>query len=247
MKIQICDSRKYLFRYLIFVLAFLFALVFLSLLRLSLVRKETPTESTPTPAPIVVIDAGHGGEDCGAVGRNGVLEKDLNLQIAQKLERLLLANGIQTVMTRSEDVLLYDKNSDYHGQKKVQDLATRKSIAEQYENTVFISIHMNSFPQSQYDGLQVYYSPHHTASQQLARDIQTLTQKTLQPSNHRTVKSAGENIYLLNQLTCPAVLVECGFLSNREECERLIDERYQQQLALVIALSVLQNLSPPSP
>ena len=114
------------------------------------------------------------------------------------------------------------------------------------QNSLFISIHMNAFPQSQYSGLQVYYSPNHPASQQLARDIQELTKSALQPENNRSIKAAGENIFLLDRLTCPAVLVECGFLSNGEECEALADENYQRQLALVIALSILQNLSPPS-
>ena len=98
----------------------------------------TETVSDITDNGIIIIDAGHGGEDCGAIGQNGVLEKDLNLQIAVKLDTILRANGRSTVMTRSDDILLYDKNSDYHGQKKIQDLATRKKIAEQYENVVFI-------------------------------------------------------------------------------------------------------------
>ncbi len=247
MKTQICDSKKYILRYLFFVLTFLLSLGFLFFLKTHLVRKDSPTQASPSPSPVVVIDAGHGGEDCGAIGTNGAEEKDLNLGIAKNLEAILRANGIQTVMTRSEDVLLYDKNSDYHGQKKVQDLATRRSIAEQYDTALFISIHMNSFPESQYNGLQVYYSPNHEASQTFAQDIQELTRRTLQGKNNRKIKASGEGIYLLDRLACPAILVECGFLSNDEECERLCDPVYRQQLSLVIALAILENLSPALP
>ena len=106
---------------------------------------------------------------------------------------------------------------------------------------------MNSFPQSQYSGLQVYYSPHHADSKTLAQSIQNKTKQLLQPDNHRVIKAAGENIYLLNRLQCPSVLVECGFLSNPMECDRLSEETYQQQLALILALSLLQNFSSAAP
>ena len=193
--------------------------------------------------PIVIIDAGHGGEDGGAIGANGVNEKDLNLQIAKNLNDMLQANGIQTVMTRTEDILLYDRGSDYQGQKKIQDLATRRSIAEKYPNAVFVSIHMNSFPQSQYCGLQVYYSPNHAASQRLATSIQDTVKQLLSPSNNRAIKPSGGNIYLLDRLQCPAVLVECGFLSNSEECALLSSEEYQQKMAFSICHALLAYLS----
>jgi N-acetylmuramoyl-L-alanine amidase len=191
----------------------------------------------------VVIDAGHGGEDGGAVGTNGIYEKDLNLQIAWILNDLLRANGIETVMTRSEDILLYDRNSNYQGQKKVQDLAIRRKIAETYENAVFVSIHMNAFPQHQYHGLQVYYSPNSSESKDLAIHIQSLTKELLMPKNNRSVKTSGGNIYLLDRLQCPAVLVECGFLSNPEECAKLSSEEYKQQMALSLCLSILEYFS----
>ena len=193
--------------------------------------------------PVVVIDAGHGGEDGGAVGENGVLEKDLNLAIAQKMCELLRASGVEAVMTREEDVLLYDKNSDYEGRKKVQDLATRRQIAEQYENPVFISIHMNAFPDSRYKGLQVYYSENHPDSLALARSIQEADRLCLHPDNRRTVKAGGSNLYLLDRLSCPAILVECGFLSNAEECEELCREDAQKRMAILLSASLLNYLS----
>ena len=240
--------QPYLIHFGLFTLSFVLILQLLTHVCSPVFIQTAQIQATHTrPQPTVIIDAGHGGEDCGAIGTNQSLEKNLNLEIAQKLNHLLRSNGIKTVMTREDDILLYDRNSDYQGQKKIQDLATRKRIAEQYKNAVFISIHMNAFPQSQYSGLQVYYSPHHTLSGELARAIQTQTKHILQPKNNRSVKVAGENIYLLDQLHCPAILIECGFLSNAEECARLCSHPYQQQLALIIGTSILQNLSAVSP
>ena len=200
--------------------------------------REVMEEASP-PTLTVVLDAGHGGEDGGAIGVNGIYEKDINLSIAQKVSHLLGTVGRKTVLTRTEDVLLYDKTSDYQGKKKVQDLATRRRICEQTQNAVFVSIHMNAFPQKQYGGLQVWYSPNHPDSHTLATLIQEDSRALLLPDNNRQVKPSDQNLYLLHHLRCPAVLVECGFLSNPEECTRLATEEYQKQLSLSIALSIL--------
>lgn len=187
----------------------------------------------------VVIDAGHGGEDGGA-SFDGVYEKDINLAVALALDEILTSNGIKTVMTRNEDVLLYDKNSDYRGQKKIQDLATRKKTAEKYDDPIFISIHMNSFPEKKYKGLQVYYSGNDERSRALAESIQASTRDFISPQNQRKAKKADSSIYLLDRLECPAVMVECGFLSNDEERALLCNENYRQAMALSIASSVIE-------
>lgn len=187
--------------------------------------------------PTVVIDAGHGGEDGGASSASGVVEKDVNLAVALSLRDLLEANGIPTVMTRTADILLYDRTADYKGHKKSLDLAARRAIADSVENCILVSIHMNAYPAAQYSGLQVWYSPAHPDSQALAEGIQT-TALSLMPSNNRKIKAAGSSIYLLHHATYPAVLVECGFLSNPAEAERLGDPAYQQALALVIFSAV---------
>lgn len=192
---------------------------------------------------IVIIDAGHGGEDCGAIGIDGTLEKHINLSIAKKLSELLSAAGIATRMTRTEDTLLYDKNTDYHGQKKKLDFARRLEIAQSYDNAVFISIHLNSFPQQKYSGLQVYYSDNSPESKILAAEIQNLARELIQPNNDRKIKSAGDDIYLLHKIYHPSVLVECGFLSNPEECQKLGDEEYQSALAFVLYSSVVKYIS----
>ena len=199
-----------------------------------------PTVEEEKPSPLtVVIDAGHGGEDCGTVGVNGIYEKDINLTIAKKVSLLLSATGRQTVMTRTEDTLLYDKTSDYRGKKKIQDLAERRRIGESTPDCVFVSIHMNAFPQAKYQGLQVWYSPNHPHSLLLANRIQEESRLRLLPENHRRVKQSDQSIYLLHHLRCPAVLIECGFLSNAEECERLSGDVYQSELALSLSLSIL--------
>ena len=245
MSIRISDKRKYLPCFLLFILLFLgilFLLVFLGQKLSPQLSSDTEVQAEVPSLPVIVIDAGHGGEDGGAIGTNGVYEKNVNLSIALFLADWLRADGYETVLTRSEDILLYDKNSDYRGQKKVQDLAARRKIAEKYENAIFISIHMNAFPEAKYSGLQVYYSKNDPSSQALATEIQARTRELLLPNNERKIKAAGENIYLLDRLACPAVLVECGFLSNPEECERLSSEEYQKKLAFSLYLSLVNYL-----
>ena len=191
----------------------------------------------------VIIDAGHGGEDGGATGDDGTLEKDLNLDIAFKLRDMLLANGVRVIMTRTQDILLYDRNDDYNGKKKVLDLKARLEVAKQNPDALFISIHMNAFPQKKYDGLQVYFPLGSIESEQLATFIQSGVKSTLQPQNLRRPKGAGSNIYLLNKNPNTSVLIECGFLSNDQECAQLNDPNYRKQLALILCESIIKYIS----
>ena len=204
-------------------------------------QNGSPPEETKSKYdgfPTVIIDAGHGGEDGGTVGIDGTLEKDINLLIALELDAILRSEGVKTQLTRSEDVLLYDKNSDYEGQKKKQDAAARIRICEEYEDAIFISIHMNSFPQSKYKGLQVYYSTNSPLSAKLADTVQTLVAKNLQYDNTRKTKPSGENIYILKKLQHPAILIECGFLSNPEDCANFNTPTYRTKICLIIFSSV---------
>lgn len=222
------------------ILPFLLALCLLagvSVLFVSVNRSEIQTD-TDRPLPTVVIDAGHGGEDGGAVSADGLLEKDVNLDIAMRLCDLLTANGIPVVMTRTEDILLYDRNADYEGRKKSLDLAARRKIAEETPNCLFVSIHMNSFPDARYDGLQVWYSPNDPASETVAQTIQKTAKDVLQPENDRKIKAATSAIYLLHHLTVPAVLVECGFLSNPAEATKLGTDAYRQDVAFTLFLAI---------
>lgn len=204
----------------------------------------TDADSLEGSGVTFVIDAGHGGEDGGTVG-GGLVEKDLNLDIALTLARLLEDAGAEVVLTRSTDTMLYDKNSDHEGKKKALDLRARKDITEACEEPVFVSIHMNYFPQTQYSGLQVYYSGNDPRSAILAKMIQDECRASLQPNNARGTKEATSSIFLLYNLRCPAVLVECGFLSNPAEARLLSTKEHRDAIARVIFLAleeyILQN------
>ncbi len=190
----------------------------------------------------VVLDAGHGGEDGGCEG-NGLVEKDLNLDITLRLASLLREQGVTVVLTRDTDILLYDINSDYQGKKKAQDVRKRLEIAKSQENPLLVSIHMNYFAQTQYSGLQVWYSKNDARSKILANLIQSNVKSELQPSNKRVTKEATSSIFLLHNATFPAVLIECGFLSNPDEARAMADENYRKNLANSIFKSIMTYIS----
>lgn len=227
----------------LFLLAFCAAAGGLTLLAGGWMGGEERPSGEPAPLPVhtvtVVLDAGHGGEDGGTVGADGTTEKTVNLAVTLLLRDHLAANGVNVVLTRESDTMLYDRNADFKGKKKALDLAERRRIAEETENAVFVSIHMNSYPQKQYSGLQVWYSPNHPASREIAQTIQSTAREVLQPENTRGVKAAGSSIYLLHRLQCPAVLVECGFLSNPEEAALLNTEEYRGKLAKTLSDAIL--------
>ena len=202
-----------------------------------------PNMSASNQTPItVVLDAGHGGEDGGCEG-NGLVEKDLNLDIALRIASLLRKQGVNVVLTREIDELLYDKNSDYEGKKKYQDVRRRLEIAKKQENPVLVSIHMNYFAQTQYSGLQVWYSKADARSRILANLVQSNVKYNLQLNNKRNIKEATSSIFLLDNATFPAILIECGFLSNPDEARTLSDENYRQKLAEIIFNSIMTYIS----
>jgi len=184
----------------------------------------------------VVIDPGHGGRDGGAVGNDGTLEKDLNLAVALKLKAILESADVRVVMTRETDVELASPDSPH---KKADDLKARLNLAENQKKAIFVSIHMNNFPIQKYSGFQVYYSENSKQSLTLAQTVQDGAQSALGNTMDRKVKPAGDSIYLLAHLEIPAVLVECGFLSNEEERELLKSDAYQKKLALSLSASLL--------
>lgn len=231
--------------FLIFILCTLGCFIFFEKSHSEQNAKPTPAETRDEPSvalPTVIIDAGHGGEDGGAIGKNGAYEKDINLEISKKLKARLEALGIPCELTRSEDILLYDKSADFEGRKKKLDLLARKEFADGYENAIFISIHQNSFPKEQYDGFQVYYSPNNEASRLIALNLERAVANALPETRCRESKAGTSSIYLLDKLSCPAVLVECGFISNEAECSRLCDEEYQNKLCEAIATATAELL-----
>ncbi len=190
---------------------------------------------------LIIIDAGHGGEDCGAIGKNGVYEKDLNLAIALEIGRILEEKGYMTVYTRTDDRLLYKEEENIHGIRKISDLKNRCKIADKYPEAMFVSIHMNSFGKEKYSGLQVYYSEENEDSRGCAVLIQNTVREKLQPENDRAVKP-GEGIYVLENIKNPAILIECGFLSNIAECEKLSKKEYQKELSFAIVCGIIEYI-----
>ncbi len=179
----------------------------------------------------VILDPGHGGQDGGAQSADGTLEKDLNLQLSLRLADLLSAMGYRVLLTRSEDVMLGEGTK---GHKKLADLKYRLDFTNDYPDALLISIHMNKFPMDYCKGIQIYYSGNHENSLLFASALHPLI-KHFQEENKREIKQADSAIYLLDRVRIPAVLVECGFLSNASEAELLKSTEYQQQLALLIA------------
>lgn len=201
------------------------------------------TDAAPEDAPVrrVVIDPGHGGEDSGALSAAGLEEKDVNLVVSLYLRDYLEAAGIPVVMTRTADKLLYDPQADFHGRKKQMDLNSRLHTAQAVPDSLLVSIHMNSFPQSQYKGMQVWYATGDPRSMEAASAVQSQAIQ-LDADNHRRIKAAGSNIFLLDRLDTPGILVEGGFLSNPAEAERLADAQYQKELAFVIFTGVMSYM-----
>ena len=208
---------------------------------LGIYRESVPTDVDASCAPTIVIDAGHGGEDPGAVGVSGVLEKDLNLAIAMEIGAALTERGYTVVYTRTEDKMLYSADENIKGFRKLSDLKNRAQIANGLESVILVSIHMNSYGESKYSGLQVYYKNGDTASRDLATSIQSRVRTDLQPDNDRPIKK-GESIYLLENTKGRAVLIECGFLTNAEECEKLSQKEYQKQLSFSIVCGIIEYI-----
>ena len=190
-------------------------------------------------AHCVVLDAGHGGDDPGKIGVNDAKEKDVNLQIAEKVRYYLEANDVEVVMTREDDEGLYDRQA---ANKKVQDMKKRVELIEQAKPEVTVSIHQNSYPEEAIHGAQVFYYKTSKEGQQLASVIQKSLIERVDPKNKRQIKE-NDSYYLLKKTAVPIVIVECGFLSNRKEAEKLCTEEYQEELAWAVAMGILQYLN----
>lgn len=186
----------------------------------------------------IVIDAGHGGVDGGATSCTGVLESKLNLDISIKLRDVFHLVGFNTKMIRTDDVSIHT-SGDSIAAIKVSDLRNRVRIVNETENAVLISIHQNTFPDSQYRGAQVFYSQEGTALAQLMQE--SLIEYINRGSNRRSKKADG--IYLMQHLDKVGILIECGFLSNPEEEGRLRSEAYQKKLSSIIAVTTAQFLT----
>lgn len=196
----------------------------------------TMVESSPIEGRrIIVVDAGHGGIDGGATSCTGVLESRLNLEIALKLNDLLRFIGYETKMVRWEDTSIHTEGKTIAAQK-VSDLKERVKIVNETENAVLVSIHQNTYPDGKYSGAQVFYADDEI-SKALAQKLQTVFIQTVNPESNRKCKSS-KGIYLMQNITKPGVLIECGFLTNPKEEAALRSGEYQKKIACVICSSL---------
>jgi len=204
--------------------------------------ESVPALASPNGLPVIVIDPGHGGLDGGAVGVDNIVEKNINLQISLMLRDIFTVNGFQVVMTRSEDISIHDESVKGTRKQKTSDLHNRLKLAGQYPNAILLSVHQNKFQDKRSNGTQVFFSPNNQNSERLAQILQADYIQTLQPENTRAHKVAGKNLFLMTEATCPAVLVECGFLSNSDDAYKLIDSEYQAQFAFTTFRGVMHFL-----
>lgn len=188
----------------------------------------------------VIVDAGHGDIDGGTQSAEGVLEKDINLSVANRVGSMLSLMGYNVIYTRQTDTIPYGSECTTVRQKKVWDTHNRMGVIEKYPDGIFLSIHQNYFTDSRYSGAQVFYSQNNPESRLIAESIQYSISGSLQKENDRQVKKVGTEIYLLYHAKIPAVMVECGFLSNADEAALLKDEAYQTKMALSIVKGLLE-------
>lgn len=191
--------------------------------------------SVPIANKVIVIDPGHGGFDAGA-SANGVEEKEVNLAVSQYLRGYIEQGGGVAVLTRIEDVSTAETNTQGHSAKK-SDLSARKHLSQTAEADIFVSIHMNKFPQAQYKGAQVFYSEN---GKRLGEEIQAALKEVLNDGNERSAKKTDGGIFILKDTSVPSVIVECGFLSNPQEAELLMQETYRKKVAWGIYLGLVR-------
>ncbi|WP_297310863.1 N-acetylmuramoyl-L-alanine amidase [uncultured Oscillibacter sp.] len=222
------------------VLSCLFCCFFLGLAVVLWQGSAVPVFHVRNDVPVtVVIDPGHGGEDGGAVSPGGVAEGQINLAVSLRVSDLLRFAGERTRLTRSEDVTICDEGLDTMRQRKSSDLKNRVKLVEATENAVLLSIHQNSLPSSPVThGAQVFWNRREGA-EVLAESIQNALNANVNAGNEKRPRQIPDSIYLMKNITAPGVLVECGFLSNPPETERLQDPAYQLRLAAAITAGYL--------
>ena len=204
----------------------------------NILNSSLPVSSTPVSNHTIILDAGHGSPDGGATGADGSIESELNLDIVLKLQKLLESSNCTVLLTRSDENGIYESTADTIREQKVSDMKSRVKIANESEAEMFVSIHMNKIPQTQYSGWQTFYKNKDETSKKIADGIQTSLNLFLKKENSRTIKSISE-IYLTKNVEIPLVIVECGFLSNEEENKLLQTESYQDELAWSIYIGIM--------
>ena len=189
-------------------------------------------------APVIIVDAGHGGFDGGAVAKDGTVEKNINLSIANYLKSFLVSNGAKVIMTRNSDMATDDVETKSIAARKKSDLKNRVNLMKEYPNAIYVSIHLNKFTTSAANGAQVFYSQNARGSKELGESIQKSIITKMQTYNQRTIKKGTGSTYILKNATVPTVIAECGFISNHQELEKLKDKSYQRKMAFCICCGI---------
>ncbi|MBQ4165675.1 MAG: N-acetylmuramoyl-L-alanine amidase [Oscillospiraceae bacterium] len=200
-----------------------------------------PASASVDERPVIVLDAGHGGLDSGAVGANGTLEKDVNLSVVLHLRDMLELSGFRVVLTRDEDISIYDAGVEGIRNQKLSDMDNRLEIVQSYPDSIFLCIHQNNYTDPKYFGGQMFYNNNNANNRTLAQIMQNRF-AVLQQGNDREIKLSGDELFLLKSNTNPSLMIECGFLSNPEEEARLATTEYQQQVAFSIYSGLLEYI-----
>ncbi|MBQ7624617.1 MAG: N-acetylmuramoyl-L-alanine amidase [Clostridia bacterium] len=222
----------------------LFSLIVLTICALAFIiviisYNSRPISPTAAPGsyskPLLILDAGHGGADGGAVSPNGTQEAGLNLSIVLKTRDIMCFLGIPARLTRSGEGSLNHDPSKSLRTNKVADIKARLAVSREYPDCDFISVHLNKFSQSKYRGAQVFYGLLNERSATLAQSLQDALRSFLDPDNNRKIKPSPDSVFLMKNIKAPAVTVECGFLSNEEEEKKLLSDDYRKQTAIAVA------------
>lgn len=221
---------------------YVLSLTLLMLFAVRGLRQSAAVSAEAAPMPLVILDAGHGGTDGGSSAADGTLESNINLQIALRTDAVFGLLGQETLLVRTIDTDLADDTARTIAQKKVTDIRNRVNLVNSHPEALLLSIHQNAFAQEKYYGAQVFYGAV-GESKALAETLQQNLCQCVDPSNHRKAKSIPPEVYLMNHIEVPGVLVECGFLSNSAEAEKLKTAEYQNQLAVTIAVTAFNHLS----
>jgi len=206
--------------------------------KLKIEQESLETVALPVNNKVIILDAGHGGEDGGANTADGVTEADINLKITLKVQNLLEQAGATVILTRSDENGIYDLDKTTLRQKKVSDIKNRVKIGNESSADIFISIHLNKIPQEQYWGWQTFFKNGNEASKKLAQSLQQGLNESIQKENKRDSLKI-ENVYIIENVEVPTSIVECGFLSNQKEKEQLQTEEYQNKLAWGIYIGIM--------
>lgn len=229
--------KKRIICFFVFCIFLVYSFIVAGILKLKDENESIMTNSTAVTSNVIVIDAGHGKPDEGAVGLYGTTEEAINLKIALKLQALIEQSGGIVYLTRSDENGIYSADSNTIKQMKVSDIKNRVAIGNQEDVDVFISIHLNKYPESIYSGWQTFYQSDNEESLKLATCIQEGLNNSISTPNNR-VPLPLKGIYIMDNVENTTVTVECGFLSNEDEAKKLQEDEYQDKLAWGIFIGI---------